>query len=262
MEVKTEKTIYRVQGGNLSKPTIRIGESYHIQSFDEHLFVSKSKKHHEYYLGKRIIQYIIYTIMENRDTPYQKKWIKNHVFDEIYETVPTANFETPLTALQIEILPTLYQLLEENSLSTITKHMHKSRYWLPKKVDEKKLEGGYHISKLWLKLLHDSLLCITYRVIDKEAMYSFLTMIKQEIELYNREYIEFEKVLNHTKKCQLYNRYSIEEGKDIIYKDMREILKYNAYTESSILQDNPDQTIEKMITEFEQSKIFSLKKNV
>lgn len=223
------KFLYRVQGGNLSKPTIIIGKDFSVKSMHEHLFVSKTREHHTYYVGKRVIQYIQKYVMKEQILPYHKNWKEHHVAEQICERLEDINtFKDPLYLLEMMVPTELYYMIEENSLSTMMKHTHPMKYWLPKKIDELRLEGGYHVSELWLQLLMDSILTLQYKEITRNDLYAFL---KETKNILTNHPVQFENLVQTLTASTIYH--TNEDYQKKIETDLEQIWKKGAYLENT-----------------------------
>ena len=235
---KKKFTLYRVQGSRLGNPVIKLSpDSDKIDEY-KHLFVSKTKEHHEYYINKRVFQYIKRFLFE-REKDFIE-WKKTGNCEQFNLTSPQF-----LTFVDLEIPWALYELLEENALSASQKVQHERKYWMPRIVDEKRLGGGYHLTKRWLKLLNDSLLMVRYQHIGAEEIINNLF----DIDSYPIKSCDFTDLKRDGLMIEIPS--DLKAHREDIYWDLKWIVKNKAFQKESSLALKPKETIDKIMAAFD-----------
>lgn len=241
------KIMYRVQGANLGYPSVVLSDFYKIRDDKTHLFISRTLTHHEYYINKRIKQ-----IIKNLLVIDGRADITDDVVKQVCESLSRCNFE-PLNLIEFEVMEIMQRLLEENSL--VPKQFHKKKKLMPKKVDEKRLGGGFHLTQLWLKLFCDSLVCIKYSNVDSQDILQFTESFIGE-DLHGFGQIDYAPIRLQIKKCIAQNPvFSSEYGLDIILGDLRAILREGAFVEGSSLDEAPERVVDNFMSCAEDAKV-------
>ncbi len=105
------------------------------------------------------------------------------------------------------------------------------------------------MSKLWLKLFCDTLIFISYCNVDVLDIFKFIN------SCLDKKQIDYSYIKKELLECISYN--SVIDNKyykDIIYRDLKNILREHAYLDGTSLGIDSDGVFEKLIYNFEQSK--------
>lgn len=245
------KILYRVQGANLGYPSIILADFYKIRSPKTHLFVSKNIAHHEYYINKRVKQFI-----KNLLVVDGKMNITEDIVKYVSESLMERDVE-PLSLIEFEALDIMLQLLEENSLEP--GQIHRKKSLMPKKVDVERFEGGFHLTQLWLKIFCDSLICLKYCNVGPIDILQFIKPLIGE-NIYSFGQIDYAPIRLQTHKFIAKNPvFSNDFWLEVILRDLRAILREGAFVEGTSLDEDSEQVIDNFMRCIETAKTDALR---
>jgi len=240
------KKLYRVQGANLGYPSILLDSSYRINSPKTHLFISKTLMHHRYYINKRVYQLIAQLLSEEN-----KLYTESQVIEQAKEILDSHDVD-PLNLIEFQVLDIMYALLEENAIASKKEHSKKS--YMPRIVDVDRYEGGFHLSKLWLKLFCDSLICIKYHNVGTSEISQFITPYRDE-NLHELKKIDYAPIREQTKEFTSSNPiFDNCNGLNIVYRDLIAIIRERAFIEGTRLDCETSHTVDMFMDQVESAK--------
>ena len=148
----------------------------------------------------------------------------------------------PISLIEFPIFDIMFRLLGENSI--MPKQDHRRKSLMPRKIDVERYGGGFHLSKLWLKLFCDSLVFIKYRNIKTIDMANFLRpYIDKNIQKFGE--IDCANIRFQVHDFIAYNPiYNKEYGLDTILRDLKTIISEGAFIEGTSLDRNPHNTMD------------------
>ena len=240
MSIKENKILYRVQGANLGYPAILLSNTYKIKSQDTHLFVSKSLAHHDYYINKRLKQLIRNILIKNGKLDDLTLYAGN-IMEYLYDVLLETDVES-MNLIEFIIPDIMLSLLEENCL--LPKQTHRKKPFMPKRVDITRHEGGFHLTKLWLKLFCDSLVYLKYSNIDTIDIRKFIELhIGKNVPKYSQ--IDYSGLKSQLRYFVAANPvYSSKQWEAIVLRDLKDIISEGAFIEGTSLDKKTNDTID------------------
>lgn len=248
------KKLYRVQGANLGYPSILLDSSYRVNSPKTHLFVSKTLMHHQYYINKRVKQ-LIKRLLSEENTLH----IESLTMEQVKEILDSHDVD-PLNLIEFHVLDIMHTLLEENAIAS--KENHSRKLYMPKSVDVDRCAGGFHLSKFWLKLFCDSLICIKYHNVGTSEISRFIAPYLDE-GLHGFGQIDYAPIREQTQEFNSNNSiFDDSNGLNVVYRDLKVIIRERAFVEGTRLDCEASHTVDMFMHQVEsaQSEVMKLRR--
>lgn len=245
------ESFYRFQGYlsynyfDRNKNLIYGGESQETK----YIYLSKSLRHHQYYMRKRIIQLINREILKESSFQLTPKTLQNlSYYREILQYIK--NYQEPLNINSIELnfCPVFLNLIQGNGIT----NMMQKRNRKIEIVDYKKNGGGYGFCDDWLRLLNHLTIFYRFRKITLEDIVSIVNKYRMII-LYGRT---FKSDLSRQTKSNLKVNPSLfnDFAKYDIIEIMERLCESTLIEPSSPFGKTPTNMIKDTIKEFETSR--------
>ena len=240
---------YRYEGFG-SRPYFQFQGNVQLTNILNYIYFSKTEKHHQYYVQKRLKQLISQQVLEGTDIELNKKSIiDSGVFTEIERCIENYPFEDTLISIEFSLSPIINQLLVKNTISSRTKQSEDRRI---EKVDQRgRYGGGYGFCEDWLRVFEILTYFYSYHRITTEDMLNFLYM-------YRRNIIERRTIFNPTsfildpksRVIKLNDKMYCDFTKYELMDALGKIVEQQLYFPESIFGNNPDEKIRKLIQDY------------
>lgn len=171
------QSFYRFQGGNSYRKFSYNDKKLTYDTSDKYTYLSKGKKHHEYFVRRRINQMVLEYAGYNPKKGMIYRYCPElpdikQKFEEINEE------EFNLEVISFHFIREAFKLIQNNSFicdntGRITKEIEN----IPERIDPKKYDGGYGLNKDWLRLFYLSTICTDYTPINKEDIMNYLNQL-------------------------------------------------------------------------------------
>jgi hypothetical protein len=240
--------MYRFEGGN----------SVHRFSFNEnginpddlnYIYFSKSIKHHEYYVKKKIIKIINDDILENYSNLKldHTAFLKPDSFKKIIKVIENHPLDNKTFSIEFSLSQTFNELLKNNHINNRNKKALDRRIEV---VDTTKYKGGLGFCDEWLEVFNIFTYFYSYQRITKENILDFLYAYRKIIT--EGAKIDPTGFLLNRKNCviKVNEKIYYDFMKYELMNALQNIVDNNLYFEKSILDENPQEQIKKIIKKY------------
>ena len=211
-----------------------------LEVLDNYIYFSKTIKHHDYYVQKRIRQLI------EKDILYQL--INNEKFQEIVSKTETFPREVKMCSIEFTTSPIVKKLFAKNWVFNTNK---KERLPYIERVDITKSGGGYGLSKDWLCVFNVLTYIYAHYCINKNDILDFLYAFR-------RNFLTPDFLINPTAFLNGSQNRSIKINKKLhsnlskydLMNALQNIIEKELYFPNSFIANDPDAKIKEIIQNY------------
>lgn len=225
-------------------------------NLEQYIYFSSGFKHHQYYVCKRIRQFIQNTILENSEIVLNYQNIVNSdIFKQIIKLVESFPLKEEFISIECKTSPAINDLLYKNYISQSRKKHADKRI---EKCDTKIYGGGYGFYGEWIRIFNMLTYFYAYQKISKDDILEYLH-IKRE-KLIKISPSSFDDFLSSTKRIIKINPSLFSDyGKYSLMDSLQKVLENNLFCDQSNLATNGQETIKNIIQQYNQEREHVLK---
>lgn len=168
---------YRFEGFKTLKNYNFNSEENILTNSGRYIYFSPSLEHHNYYIAKRIKQFVEEEILkEKRCLTDVFTMLNPKKFEYIVRKVEEYPLKEKQTSIEITTSPLLRQLFLHNSIISFRKENHHA---FIERVDLKKYNGGYGLRDEWLEVFNILTYFYGYQRINKSDIIDYLYALRE-----------------------------------------------------------------------------------
>lgn len=240
---------YRYEGVKTYKNYDFKNEEHYLESTDSYIYFSKSRKHHEYYIQKKLKQLIEREILYQTKYSLQKNCvINNEKFQEVITKIENYPVEFQQNSIEFTTSPTVNRLFYKNAILNLNK---KSSIPYIERVDKSKVGGGYGLCKDWLEVFNILTFIFVIQKITKADVLDYVYSLRRSVAVPNFKvnvtgFLMDPKRKNIKINERIYNDFT----KYDLMNALQNIVENEWYFKDSYMAKNPDEFIKKIIQDY------------
>lgn len=224
-------------------------ESEYLSNVLNYVYFSRTEKHHDYFVTRRLRQFIFQEILEDsKNCHLKKRLLDSGSFNEILKCIENYSFDDKLLSIEFSLSPIMKQLLFKNTISNRFKTTNDRRV---EKVDYNTYGGGYGFCEEWLKVFNLLTYFYSYRRVTKDNILDFLYAMRRNV-------IEGRTIINpvsfllepRNKVIKVNNKIYSDFSKYELMDALQNIVDGGLYFENSLFAVDSNEKIRRIIRNY------------